>query len=784
MFKNYFKSTLRSLSRNKGYSLLNFFGLAIGIACAGIIFLWVEDEMNYDKTFINRDQIFQVMTNQTYDGVTRTFPSTPGPLAPALVKEMPGIKSATRMARNKSLFSIGEKAVYETGYYSDSSLFPMFTLDFREGSPTGALKEIHSVVISEKMAAQFFGNAANIVGRNIKVDNKENYRITGVFKNLPVNSTLQFDWISPFAIYAGTRDWLKYWGAFAPRTFVQLSPWADFNTVNKQLAGFLHAKDNSITTVPILFAMKDWHLRNNFVSGKQTGGRIEFVRLFAIIAWIILIIACINFMNLATAQSGKRAREVGVRKVLGAARGSLVRQFIGEAMMMSVFSVLLGLLLMVFLLPFFNEIVEKQMGLGLKNPLHVAALIFLALFCGLIAGSYPSLYLSSFNPVFVFKGIKMKSGSAATIRKSMVVFQFTISIALIICTILVYQQVQHIKTRDLGYDKDNLLDMEVVGTMQKNFSAIRQDLMNTGVVKNAALCNDESLYTSDNGTDYSWEGKDPKSVVLISYRAISPEYISTMGMHILEGRDFRPDVKSDSSNVLITESLARIMGKGSAVGKIIRSGNQPCTIIGVVKDYVYGDMYGKPDPVIFFSNTEDAGYLYIRFKQNAHPEDALAGIAAVFRKDNPAYPFGYSFVDEDFDKLFKSETLVGDLSKIFAGLAILISCLGLFGLSAFTAEQRTREIGIRKVLGANTSGIVSMLSKDFLKIVLIAIVIGSPIAFYFMSRWLEDFAYRINIQWWVFVLAGFAAILIAFFTVSFQAIKAALSNPVTSLRSE
>ena len=424
------------------------------------------------------------------------------------------------------------------------------------------------------------------------------------------------------------------------------------------------------------------------------------------------------------------------------------------------------------------------MGPGLNNPLHIAALIFLVLFCGLMAGSYPSLYLSSFNPVFVFKGIRMKSGSAAMIRKSLVVFQFTISIALIISTILVYQQVQHIKTRDLGYEKENLINMEVVGNMQKNFSAIRQDLMNTGVVQNVALCNDESLYTSDNGTDYSWEGKDPNSVILVSYRAISPEYISTMGMHILEGRDFRPDVKSDSSKVLITESLARLMGKGSAVGKIIRSGKQPCTIIGVVKDYVYGDMYGKPDPVIFFSNTEEANYLYIRYKKDTHPDEVLTRIAAVFKKDNPAYPFGYSFVDEDFDKLFKSETLVGNLSKIFAGLAILISCMGLFGLSAFTAEQRTREIGIRKVLGANTSGIVSMLSKDFLKIVLIAIVIGSPIAFYFMSRWLQDFAYRINIEWWVFVLAGFAAVFIAFFTVSFQAIKAAVANPVNSLRSE
>jgi putative ABC transport system permease protein len=784
MIKNYFKTAIRSLSKNKGYSFLNFFGLAIGVAFAGIIFLWVEDEMNYDSSFINKDRIFQVMTNQTYDGVTRTFPSTPGPLAPALVKELPGITNACRMGRNKSLFSIDDKAVYETGYYADSSFFPMFKLDFQEGNSSDALKEIHSVVISDKMARQFFGSNTNIVGRNIKVDNKDNYKITGVFKDLPSNSTIQLDWISPFAIYASSRDWLKYWGAFAPRTFVQLSPTADFNSVNNQLAGFLHAKDNTVTTVPILFAMKDWHLRNNFVSGKQTGGRIEFVRLFAVIAWIILIIACINFMNLATAQSGKRAREVGVRKVLGAARSGLVRQFIGEAMVMSVFSVLLGVLFMLLLLPFFNELVQKQMSLGLDNPVHIAALVFLALFCGLLAGSYPSLYLSSFNPVYVFKGIKLKSGNASMIRKSLVVFQFTISIALIICTILVYQQVQHIKTRDLGYDKGNLINMEVVGNMQKDFTLLRQDLMNTGVVQNVALCNDESLYTSDNGTDYSWEGKDPKSVVLISYRAISPEYISTMGMHVLEGRDFRPDIKSDSSNVLVTESLAKLMGKGSAVGKIIRSGKRPCTIVGVVKDYVYGDMYGKPDPVIFFCNTDEAGYLYIRHKEDARAEDVLGRISAVFKKDNPAYPFGYSFVDEDYDNLFKSEILIGNLSRIFAGLAILISCMGLFGLSAFTAEQRTKEIGIRKVLGANIPGIVSLLSKDFLKIVLVAIIIGSPLAFYFMNKWLQDFAYRIDIRWWVFALAGLSAVLIAFVTVSFQAIKAAVANPVSSLRSE
>jgi predicted permease len=784
MNNNFLRVTLRNLLRNKSYSFLNFFGLAIGVACAGIIFLWVEDELNYDSSFVNRDHIYQVMTNQTYDGIVRTFPSTPGKLAPAIQKELPGVVSACRVGRNKSLFSIGEKAIYESGIYTDSAFLDIFSLEFLEGNSKQALSELYSVVISEKMAKQFFGADKNIVGREIKVDNKVNYKITGVYRDFPSNSTMQFDWISPFAVFAATRNWLQYWGAFGPRTYVQLAPNANLNTITTQLAGFLHAKDNTVNTQAILFSMKDWHLRENFVGGKQTGGRIEFVRLFAIIAWIILIIACINFMNLATARSGKRAREVGVRKVMGAPRGSLILQFIGESLMMSAFSVVLGLLLMLVTLPIYNALVQKQLTIGLNNPTHITALIFLVLFCGLTAGSYPSLYLSSFNPVYVFKGIKMKSGSAAMIRRSLVAFQFTISIALIICTILVYQQVQHIKSRDLGYDKNSLLVMEVNGNMKKNFSAIRQDLLNSGFVQNAALCNDESLYTSDNGTDYHWEGKDPNSSTIISYRAISPEYINTMDMHLLEGRGFRPDVKSDSLNVMITESLAVLMGKGSAVGKIIRAGNQPFTVVGVIRDYIYGDMYGKPDPVIFFSQPEEAGYLYVRFKQNMKTEEAIASVAAVFKKENPDYPFTYSFVAEDFDNLFKSETLIGSLSKIFAGLAIFISCLGLFGLSAFTAEQRTREIGIRKVLGANAPGIVALLSRDFLKIVLLAIVLGSPLAFYFMNKWLQDFAYRINIQLWVFVLAGSAAIAIAFITVSFQAIKAAVVNPVNSLRSE
>jgi putative ABC transport system permease protein len=784
MLLKFLKSSLRSLWKNKTYSFLNIFGLAIGIACAGIIYLWVEDELSYDSVFANNDRLCQIQTNQTYNGLTRTFYSTPGLLAPSISKELPGIETATRVAWNKPLFSLADKAIYEQGFYGDSSFLTMFSLTFEQGNPKVALRELKSVLVSEKMAKQFFGSSLNAIGKNLKVDNKEDYRVTGVFKDMPSNSTLQFDWISPFEIFSKDRPWLKRWSANSPRTYALLSPEANFDSVNKRLSGFIHFKDAHVTTVPILLAMKDWRLRSNFVDGKQSGGRIQFVRLFAIIAWIILIIACINFMNLATARSEKRAREVGVLKVLGARKGALVVRFIGEAMLMSVLSVATGVLLIRLLLPFFNMLVEKQLGLGLAQPLHLTALVVVAIFCGLVAGSYPSLYLSSFNPVFVFKGLSARSGGAAMIRKSLVVFQFAISITLIICTALIYQQVQHIKSRELGYNKNNLMDMELTGSMQTDFARIKQDLLSTGVVQNAALCNDESLYTSDNTSGYSWDGKDPHAEYIVSYRAISPEYLSTMGMHLVEGRDFYPNVNADSSSVVITETMAKMMAKGSALGKILREGDRAYNVVGIVQDYVYGDMYGKPDPVAFFAQPDQTSFLYVRFKENLATDEVLAKVGAVIKKDNPSYPFDYKFVDEEFDSLFKSEALVGSLSGIFASLAIVISCLGLFGLSAYTAERRTKEIGIRRVLGASATGIAGLLSRDFLKLVVISTLIAFPLAWWSMDRWLATYAYRISINGWVFALAGLAAVLIALLTISFQSIRAAVANPVRSLRTE
>jgi putative ABC transport system permease protein len=782
MFKNYLKTTIRNLWKNKTYSFLNIFGLAVGVACAGLIFLWVEYELSYDQNYPKRGQLYSVLENQAYDGKTYTFGSTPGLMGPVMKKEIPGIANACRTTWDQtSLFSLGEKSIFQQGNLVDSSFFSMFSLRFVQGNAAHAFDQLHSLVITEKMAAKFFGTDSHILGKTIKVDNKDEYAVTGVVKGLPENSSMQFDWLAPFDIYLAGNDWLNNWGNNGIRTYVELSPSANLSSVNKQLYGFIQKRSSDAVARPFLFSMNDWRLRSNFVEGKQVGGRIDFVRMFTIIAWIVLLIACINFMNLATARSEKRAREVGVRKVLGAGRSTLIRQFIGEALFLSLLSVLLAILIISWTLPAFNLLIEKHLSIEIGKPVHLIALTSIVLICGLIAGSYPALYLSSFNPIFVFKGLKMKGGSAAWIRKGLVIFQFCISIVLIISTIIIYQQVQYVKNRELGYDKDNLVVMDVQGNMEKHFDPIKQDLINTGFVENVAMSQLDMLWMGSNSSDYKWQGKDPNSKILVTGDGVSPEYISTTKTRIIQGRDFRS--LSDSTNIIINETLAALMKKENPIGEIISQDTSKYTVIGVVKNFVYGDMYGKADPLIFFCSASSS-HMYVRLKPNKDPEKAIAKIETVMKRNNPGYPFDYHFVDTQFNGMFRTEMLIGKLSRVFASLAIFISCLGLFGLAAYTAERRTREIGIRKVLGASITGITSLLSKDFLILVGIAALIAFPIAWFAMDKWLQDYAYRISISWWVFVLAGSAAMLIALITVSFQAIKVALNNPVRSLRTE
>ena len=794
MFKNYFKSTIRNLWKNKGYSFLNIFGLAIGIACAGLIFLWVKDEMSYDKFNTKKDRLYYVRENQKYDAYTATFGSTPGVMAPAMQAEIPGIANTCRATEGQVslLFSIGDNSVYAAGKYVESSLFNMFTLPFLEGNAKTAFAQLYSIVITEATAKKFFGKVKNIIGKTVRVDNKQDYVVTGILKDIPQNSSLQFEWVAPFKIYYDQSPWLYSWGNNSLSTYVELKPGVDPASVNRQLYNFIQKREPSSIARPFLWGMNNWHLYDDFDNGKPTGGgQIEYVRLFSIIAWIILFIACINFMNLSTARSEKRAREVGVRKVLGAGKRRLVIQFIGEALLMSAIAAIAAVIMVALFLPAFNTLVQKQLTLGLTNPFNISVLLLITLICGLVAGSYPSLYLSSFNPVFVLKGIKLKSGSAAFIRKGLVVLQFTVSIILIISTIIIYQQIQHVKSRQLGFNKNNLLSTDVVGNIAKNYPSIKEDIINTGVVENVALSDHTTIYGGNNTGSLTWQGKSAGAQILISTRYVTPEFMKTSGIKVIEGRDFQTGDSTNSKklNVLITASLEKLMGKESAIGKILRydgdTSNTTATVVGVVNDYVYGNMYGKSDPVLFVCTApEHTSVMYVRIKPLVNTEQALTKIGGMLKKDNPAYPFNYIFVDDQFNAMFMSEMLISKLSRVFAALAIIISCLGLFGLAAYTAERRTKEIGIRKVLGSTVPGIAALLSKDFLKLVSISCVLAFPLAWWMMHNWLQGYEYRITISWAIFLIAGFLAIVIALLTVSFQAIKAAIANPVKSLRTE
>ena len=785
MIRNYLKMAFRNLWKNKTYSFLNIFGLAVGIACAGLIFLWVEDELSFDHHNEKKDQLYQVFENQAYEGKTYTFSATPGVMAPAMVQELPGVKNACRLTwQQYTLFNLGEKAIYERGFYADSSIFSMFTVPFVKGTKQNAFQQLHSLVISEKMAAKFFGHQKDIIGKTLRVDNKEEHVITGVFTDLPANSTIRFDWLAPFKIYHDKNEWLNQWDNNGIQTFVELEKNADVAALNQKLYGYIESKDSSANAQPFLFSMNDWRLYNKFEEGKQAGGRIQYVRMFTGIAWIILLIACINFMNLATARSEKRAREVGVRKVLGAGKKILVAQFIGEAMVMAFLSLIVAVIIISIALPAFNNLVEKKLVLGLDDPFHIFSLLLIGLVCGLVAGSYPSLYLSSFNPIGVFKGLNLKGSGAAYIRKGLVVVQFTISIILIISTIIVYNQIQHIKGRDLGYNKENVIQTGLRGQMEKNFAVIKNQLLTSGYVENVAMSNLNQLYMGSSTGDFTWDGKDPSKQVLVTQDIITPEYINTMGINIIKGRDFYPDAKQDSSSVIINETFAKIIGKQQIIGTVLRRDTTSFTIVGVVKDFVFGDMYAKSDPLLFQCYPDYFGYMYIKLKQQANVENAVARIESVIKSNNPGYPFNYIFMDDEFDRQFRSEALIGKLSRIFALLAIVITCLGLFGLAAYTAERRTKEIGIRKVLGASIPGITGLIAKEFVKLVIISSLISFPFAWWFMHNWLQDYAYRTQISWWVFAIAAALALLIAVFTISFQAIKAALANPVKSLRTE
>jgi putative ABC transport system permease protein len=790
MFKNYFKTAFRNLRKNKTYSFLNIFGLAVGITCAALILLWIEDELTFNHNFAKRDYLYHVMQNEKSDAGISTNGSTPGPLAEALKADIPGIVNSGRLSwPMDELAVVGDKSIKENGIYADPSVLAMYTLPFIYGNSAIALNNPNSIVISESMSQKFFGDS-NPVGKVIKMNAKAAYSVdglytvTGVFKDLPANCYYHFQWLSPYTTWEDANTWLKPWSNNLTETIVELAPTANPVAINKKLTNYLSIKITGATNQCFLFSMNDWHLRSNFVNGVQDGGNIKYVRLFATIALIILLIACINFMNLATARSEQRAKEVGVLKVMGAGKKRLIGKFISESLLMSFIAVLLAVTLLYILMPFYNELVQKQLSIDLLNPLHLGCLLGVGILTGIVAGSYPAFYLSSFNPIKVLKGIKLKSSAGVVfIRKGLVIIQFAASVILIISTIIVYRQVQHIKDRDLGYNKNNLVYMDLQGNMKDHFSEIKNSLIATGYVENAATSLHDALHVYSYGDGFSWQGKNPNAKLPIHSNVVSSGYLSTMHMQLIDGRDFYQG-NTDTTNVIINESMASLMGKEGKLGSIINAGTYKLTIVGIIKDFVYNDVYGKGTPLVLFNGAYSATIMAVRFKPNVNLAQALEKTDDVMKTENPGFPLEYRFADKDFDDMFSAETLIGKLASLFAVLAIFISCLGLFGLAAYTAERRTKEIGIRKVLGASVAGLSGLLAKEFLQMVTLSCIIAFPIAWWFMNNWLQGYAYRTTIQWWMFALAGLSALIIALITVGFQSIRAAVANPVKSLRTE
>lgn len=787
MLRNYLKTALRTLWRNRTYALLNMGGLAVGVTCAALILLWVEHEVTFDHHHQKRDNLYLTYNWQTYDATTYAFNATPGPMAKALREEIPGVANAARVYWPAStLFSVGEKALSQRGNYVDPAFFEMFTIPFVAGDPKRAFPDLNSVVISQEMAQRFFGDESPL-GKTFRVNHKENYTVTGVLATQPITSSFRYDWLLPFAAYEKNNPWLLQWGNNGVMTYVELHPGVAVEQVNRQVLGLLKTKGDDIKSTSFLYPFNRLHLYGNFTNGQPDGGRIEYVWMFSLIAGFILLIACINFMNLATARSEKRAREVGMRKVLGGTQRMIVSQFLGESVLMAYLAVGFAVGLTLLALPAFNQLVEKELTLDVLRPAHLGALALIGLLTGLLAGSYPAFYLASFKPGTVLKGLLRRTDAGASfVRKGLVVFQFVVSVVLIIGTVIVYQQVRYVKARQLGYDKEQLIYLSLDADRAKAFSAIRNELLATGAVTNAAMSWFSVLGLYSNGGGIEWPGKAPGTDVLITQESVTPEYVSTIGLRLLHGRNFTGNPGADTTTVLVNETLAKmIKPDGNAVGVVLgRAGEQPYRVVGVVSDFLFNDFYKAPAPVIFYASTTNGSTLTIRLNRQQDVAAALTKVGDAMRRVSPGYPFEYKFVDQDFADTFKSETLIGRLAAVFAGLAILISCLGLFGLAAYTAERRTREIGVRKVLGASVQSIVRLLSRDFLRLVGVACLVAFPLAWWASSRWLDSYAYRTPIHWWVFGAAGGGALLIALVTVSFQAVKAGLANPVKSLRTE
>jgi len=790
MLKNYLKTAFRNLWKNKAFSFINIMGLALGLACSLLIMLWVSDEYKVDAFHKNGSRLYSVFERQFRDGEVNAFHGGPGIMADEMKKVLPEVQYATNYAWNElTTFESHNKIIKKSGNHAGQDFFKIFTYPLLEGNAATALQTPLDIAISKKMAEEFFGSPAQAIGKTIRYDNKKDLKITAVFDNVPQNSTAQFDYILNWQSFLQRNNWATDWTNNGPATYIVLREGTDAKAFEKKISRFLdnYNKEQTAHSFIRLGIQRygDIYLHSNFDKlGELSGGRIQYVRLFSLVAVFILLIACINFMNLTTARSVKRAKEIGIRKVVGAFRFALIRQFIGEALLIVALAIIISLALVMFVLPLFNQLTEKQIHLPFSDPIFWLIIIGLLLITGLISGSYPALYLSSFKPVRVLKGSLKFSSGALWFRKGLVVFQFMLSILLIIGTIVVSKQVNYIQTVNLGYDRENLIYIPLEGELTASYQLFKNQSMQMAGIKDISRITDVPTQIENGTGGVEWEGKDPNSDIQFTQSAVGYDFIKTMHLQLAQGRDFSKDFATDSVGYIINESALKRIGYKDPIGKPLTFWQKKGTIIGVLKDFHFNSLHVPINPIVLRLGENIGWGAAIVRTETSKTKEALVNLEKVCKNLNPKFPFTYKFSDEEYQKLYKSEQVVSHLARYFAFLAIFISCLGLLGLVIFTAEQRTREIGIRKVLGATVSNVVGLLSKDFLKLVFIANLISWPLGWWAMSKWLQNFEYRTAINWWVFVLAGFAAVLIALVTTSFQAIKAAIANPVKSLRSE
>jgi putative ABC transport system permease protein len=790
MLRNFFKVTIRNLWRNKGFSAINIAGLAIGMAAAILILLWVQNELSYDRFHEKADRTYLLYSRDGDHGKKDVWGRTSSLVAPALKQDYGEVENAVRFRIVYFLMTVGETHLNVQGAFADSGFLSVFSYPMLKGNANNTLADPSGIILTEKLAIKLFGRE-DPVGKTVRIDSADNFKVAGVLKDLPGNTGLGFEYLLPWT-YLSKLGWDQHlsWGITDANTYVVLKHGASQKAFDAKIKNIVttHVNKGELPDREVFaHPLSREHLYSKADNGQLVDGRITTVRLFTIIAAFILLIACINFMNLSTARSEKRAKEVGIRKVVGAFKSSLILQFIGESVILAGFAFIIALCIVKLCLDGFNQVIGASLDIDFGNGYFWLFAMAFVLLTGLLAGSYPAFYLSASRPVKVLKGTFKQAHAVIAPRKILVVLQFSFAIILIISTIIVKYQIQHAQNRDAGYKRDNLVYTFTQGDMNNNYDLIKRDLLNSGAVLAVTKINSPMVRAWNHTRGYSWAGSTEadKKTDFLQFAA-DADFIKTTGTRLLQGRDI--DIKNyptDSTAMLLNEATVKEMRLQDPVGKIIRSDNGiNYHVIGVVKDFIVSSPYEEVRPMIILSMTEGFGAIHFRFNPVNSTADNLAKAEKVFKQYNPQYPFEYFFTDEWYAHKFQDEQQTGTLAALFAGLAIFISCLGLFGLAAYMAESRTKEIGLRKVLGASVASITILVSKDFIKLVMISIIVASPVAFFAMSKWLQDYSYRIQIGWWIFVLAGSLAIFIALLTVSYQAIKAARANPVKSLRSE